>query len=228
MIKLRSDNHPFMEPNKPAQPYVMGSWKDVSMSRRTDRWTDSRTNGWKNGHCTVLTKAFVRTNIHFIIPFKYRISNDNSRRKFFCCKVFVVTFLDATTHLYKRSCPSVGPSVGPSVCPVLFSNDDYGRFQRWKVLKWYHNQWLSEWRWSSRILCTPAVLVSFSFPRLTKDNEWDEKRKLVIKIYSRLSRSNWDLLWKIKGMNNCAVSMMIFFLQQNSWRLAWTFFSKKI
>ena len=25
------------------------------------------------------------------------------------------TFLDATTHLYKRSCPSLGPSVGPSV-----------------------------------------------------------------------------------------------------------------
>ena len=28
-------------------------------------------------------------------------------------------FLDATTHLYKRSCPSVGPSVGPSV-PCYF------------------------------------------------------------------------------------------------------------
>ena len=27
-------------------------------------------------------------------------------------------FLDATTHLYKRSCPSVGPSVRPA----LFSN----------------------------------------------------------------------------------------------------------
>ena len=31
-------------------------------------------------------------------------------------------FLDATTHLYKRLCPSVGPSVGPSVRPphVIF------------------------------------------------------------------------------------------------------------
>merc|ERR1719259_1054259 len=28
-------------------------------------------------------------------------------------------FLDATTHLYKRSCPSVGPSVGPSVRPSV-------------------------------------------------------------------------------------------------------------
>ena len=41
-------------------------------------------------------------------------------------------FLDATTHLFKRSCPSVGPSVGPSVrrsvCPALFSNDEYDRF----------------------------------------------------------------------------------------------------
>ena len=35
-------------------------------------------------------------------------------------------FLDATTHHYKRSCPSVRPSVGPSVRrsvgPALFSN----------------------------------------------------------------------------------------------------------
>ena len=32
--------------------------------------------------------------------------------------------LDATAHLYKRSCPSVNPSVPPSLCPVLFANDD--------------------------------------------------------------------------------------------------------
>ena len=42
------------------------------------------------------------------------------------------TFLDATTHLYKRSCPSVGPSVGPSVRrsvrPVLFSKDENREF----------------------------------------------------------------------------------------------------
>ena len=41
---------------------------------------------------------------------------------FFFLLLFLV-FLDATTDLYKRSCPSVRPSVfGPSVCPVLFSN----------------------------------------------------------------------------------------------------------
>ena len=42
---------------------------------------------------------------------------------------FFFFFLDAPSHLYKRSCPSVGSSVGPSVgpsvrrsvCPVLFS-----------------------------------------------------------------------------------------------------------
>ena len=28
-------------------------------------------------------------------------------------------FLDASTHLYKRVCPSVGPSVGPSVRPLV-------------------------------------------------------------------------------------------------------------
>ena len=30
------------------------------------------------------------------------------------------TFLDASSHLYKRVCPSVGASVGPSVCPPFF------------------------------------------------------------------------------------------------------------
>jgi len=29
-------------------------------------------------------------------------------------------FIDATTHLFKRSCPSVGPSVRP----MLFSKDE--------------------------------------------------------------------------------------------------------
>ena len=33
-------------------------------------------------------------------------------------------FLDATTHLYKRSCPSIRRFVRP----VLFSNDEYGHF----------------------------------------------------------------------------------------------------
>ena len=33
---------------------------------------------------------------------------------------WTITSLDATTHLYKRSCPSVRPSVGPSVVPCYF------------------------------------------------------------------------------------------------------------
>ena len=39
------------------------------------------------------------------------------------------SFLDAPSHLYKRLCPSVRRSVGSSVCPVLFSNDEYSRFE---------------------------------------------------------------------------------------------------
>ena len=34
-------------------------------------------------------------------------------------------FSDATTHLHKKSCPSVRRSV----CPVIFSNDKDGRFE---------------------------------------------------------------------------------------------------
>jgi len=40
----------------------------------------------------------------------------------------IFRFLDATTHLYKRSCPSVRPSVRRMVRPQLFSNAEYGRF----------------------------------------------------------------------------------------------------
>ena len=40
---------------------------------------------------------------------------------------FILCFLDAPSHLCKRSCPSVNRSVGPSVrrsvCPVLFSKE---------------------------------------------------------------------------------------------------------
>ena len=32
-------------------------------------------------------------------------------------------------------------------------------FLREKVIEWHHNQWYNEWRWSSRIWCTSAVLV---------------------------------------------------------------------
>ena len=37
-------------------------------------------------------------------------------------------FKDATTHLYKRSCPSVCGSVCGSVCPMLFSNNKKRHF----------------------------------------------------------------------------------------------------
>ena len=43
--------------------------------------------------------------------------HDRSRMSRSCA---CFAFLDANTHFYKRSCPSV--------CPVLFSKDEYGRF----------------------------------------------------------------------------------------------------
>jgi len=65
------------------------------------------------------------------LPFVLRNTNflswtfeSYSYQGFFRLKLQVV-FLDATTHLYKRSCPSVGPSV----CPVLFSNDEKRPFR---------------------------------------------------------------------------------------------------
>ena len=42
-----------------------------------------------------------------------------------------------------RGC--VRPSVHPSVRPVLFSDDEYGHFWRWKVVKWHDKQWYDEW-----------------------------------------------------------------------------------
>ena len=54
---------------------------------------------------------------------------------------------------------SVRPSVRRSVLPQLFSNAEYGCFWGWKVIDRHRKQWYNEWRWSSRIWCTPAVLV---------------------------------------------------------------------
>ena len=42
-----------------------------------------------------------------------------------------LTFLDATTHLYKRWCPSVGPSVGPYV-PRYFRKTNMADFEEKK------------------------------------------------------------------------------------------------
>ena len=36
----------------------------------------------------------------------------------------IATFLDASSHLYMRSCPSVGRMVGPSLCNAFFLNGE--------------------------------------------------------------------------------------------------------
>ena len=69
---------------------------------------------------------------------------------------------------------SVGPSVRPSVSPsdglVFFSNDENRDFWGWRYFKWPTTTttmkvmtMINEWRWGSRIWCTPAVLVLFIF-----------------------------------------------------------------
>ena len=84
----------------------------------------------KNDHCVVL--MIMNTKLTCKHPFIH-LPNGSSR------------FIDATTHLYKKSCPSVGPSVRLSVrrslSPLLFSNDKYGHFWGQNVNKWHHNQW---------------------------------------------------------------------------------------
>ena len=53
----------------------------------------------------------------------------------------------------------VRPSVGPSVrmSRVIFER------RIWPFLRVKIHQWYNEWRWSSRIWCTPAVLVRFNY-----------------------------------------------------------------
>ena len=48
---------------------------------------------------------------------------------------FFLVFLDATTHLYKRSCPSVRPSVGPSVRPSVRMSRVIFERRIWPFLK---------------------------------------------------------------------------------------------
>ena len=58
-------------------------------------------------------------------------------------------FLDASSHLYKRVCPSVGPSVGPSVCHAFVKNAWNWEFyvQKWS---WRHTKsWITSKQLSS-------------------------------------------------------------------------------
>ena len=49
---------------------------------------------------------------------------------------YFVMFLDASSHLYKRVCPSVGRSVGPSVRPSV-GNAFFLRLQKWRFFFMY-------------------------------------------------------------------------------------------
>ena len=95
------------------------------------------------------------------------------RKVIFLCHAPKRSFLDATTHLYKRSCRSVRRfvrrSVRPSVCPVLFSNNEnwwrpnfsWSKRKSRTIQKWHQNDknmkvtienWQNVWwcsRWSS-------------------------------------------------------------------------------
>ena len=85
------------------------------------------------------------------------------------CAVYPA-FLDANTHLYKRSCLYVRLCIRPSVRPVLFSIDKYGRFWGQKVV---NSVIINEWRimTSSRIWCTPALLVQSLYKWCNKHGE---------------------------------------------------------
>ena len=74
-------------------------------------------------------------------------------------------FYDATTYLYKRSCPSVVPSVGPSVrISRVISERGIWPFFRVKGRQWHYNQCYNKWWWSGRIWGKSNVHVfSFSF-----------------------------------------------------------------
>ena len=63
-------------------------------------------------------------------------------------KITLKRFDNASLH--KKACSSVG---------WLFSEAEYGYLWRSKVIDWHRKQWYNKWRWSSRIWCTPAVLV---------------------------------------------------------------------
>ena len=72
------------------------------------------------------------------------------------------SLLDATTHLYKRSCPSVCPLVRPSVT-CCFQTTNMVIFDRKKS---YDIEINESTRMNSRILCTPAPRgTCFRVPR---------------------------------------------------------------
>ena len=104
-----------------------------------------------------------------------------------------------------RGCvrPSVGPSVGRSV-PSYFQTPNMAVFEGKKVIDWHCKQWYNEWRWSSRIWCTPAVLVlfqsqSFCLSVCLDKRSWYFKfyfciTDITVSLYSPTDLSFWNNL----------------------------------
>ena len=76
----------------------------------------------------ILFIGFIYYVIYHIFKQEPRGSKDATFFLFLPSSFLSFSFLDATTHLYKRSFRSVRLSVCPSVRPLLFSNDEKRHF----------------------------------------------------------------------------------------------------
>ena len=68
-------------------------------------------------HIACLSLIFHVIPTHFFL--KIRAKSSKSFLILFFCFLLTFLFLDASSHLYKRVCPSVGRSIGPSVRPSV-------------------------------------------------------------------------------------------------------------
>ena len=103
-------------------------------------------------------------------PFLKRSSNPT----FFCnwnsysfgfCRIHFVSFLDASSHLYERVCPSVGPSVGPYVThsvTLLWKMPEIENFKYRNDLnsiEWMDNLKTASWHLYKRVCLSVRLSV---------------------------------------------------------------------
>ncbi len=94
-------------------------------------------------------------------------------------------FLDSSSHLYKRVCPSLGQSVGPYVCNAFVKNARNGEFY---VQKWSRRQKKS---WITSIIM--IIMIIMIIHKSSPPKEHNSRVEVFLLLIALSVASTWPL-----------------------------------